>query len=442
MKRWMVLGWMVVLTGCPPKAPSAGSSGDLPPQAQTVDVNRPVHDRVNEAADLIESGEPADLERAVFLLRGAVDEDPTGVAQFNLGLAHQARGELDTARATLEAVVGQHPQMGDAWRFLGEIRVAQGRPLEGEAVFRSGMAADPEHIGLRVSLIELVREQGRPEEAIALSKEALKVNANSLAVYNNFALSYLDLGDTTLARFILQKALQSVEGAVQNAYLHANLGWSYYLDGNKPSAVEALKKAVELDPDLVPALVYLSRVYLDDRNYEDMVPLLEAAEGAAPTNADVQLNLGIAYRGMGRFDEARQAYEQTLTLSPGNPDPHFNLGILMSDHIKDYDGAVAAFNRYLQAGGTERERAETYIKEVEREKARAERRAKAEAERKRREEERARREQLLKEAEEGAAQDQPEADGSAPPDGEEEPNADDTPVDDAPQPSPSDGGTP
>lgn len=389
--------WMVLLAACGGKAPPAPMVEQVE-EAAPAEPDLTLEQRINRAAELIEAGSPADLAQAVSLLSEAIEEDATGVARFNLALARHAQGDLATAAMLYESAVQDDPSNGDAWLYLAQARAAGGRASSAEENLKLGLRQSPEHMGLRVGLIKLLRSQGRYDEAIEASKAALKINANHLPVYNNFALAYLDKGNTTLARFILQKALQSVEGAVNNATLHTNLGWSYYLDGNLPAAKESLDKAVELEPELVPALMYLSRVYLDDRNYEDMVPLLETARSVDPTNPDVQLTLGIAYRGTGRLDDARKAYEQALVLRPDDPTPHFNLGILLGDHEKDYDGAIAAFERYVLAKGAQVERAATYIDEVRKEKERAERRARAEAKRREREAERAREQELVEAA--------------------------------------------
>ena len=410
------------------------------------DASRPVHERVNEAAALIEAADPAGLERAITLLEGAKAEASGPEVQFNLGLAYRALGRTNQARGVLEPLVREHPSIPEAWRVLGDIYELGGEWRAAERSYRTGTDHNPEHIGLRVALVANLRKQDRPDDAIAVAKDALKVNANAVPVYNNFALAYLDKGDTTLARFILNKALQGVEGAQTNPTLHTNLGWSYYLDGNRPAAVASLTHALELDPNQVPALVFLSRVYLEDRNFEDMVPLLETAKSLDPTNASVQLTLGIAYRGMNRLNDARAAYEQALVLDPENPDPHFNIGILLGDYDKDYDAAVAAFERYLDRGGTERDTAQSYIQAVTKEKERAERRARAEAARREREAERARKAKLIEETsgtDDGSAaappsEPAPKVDGTPTEGGSPpvEPQADDVPSDDEPEEAP------
>jgi tetratricopeptide (TPR) repeat protein len=394
-----------------------------------------VAEQVDEAAALIEQGRSADLEKAIEQLESLAGQDDSGVARFNLGVAYHRRGDLNRAMNQYQAVIATDPDNGHAWLYLGKIQEDQGIYNAAINNYRSGMRNDPENMALRVALIGALRAQGKTREAIDEAKSALKVNALSLEVYNNLGLAYLDLGDFTLAKFTFQKALQSISGAEQNAYLKTNLGWSYYQEGNRPAATKYLKEAVDLDKEFVPALVFLSRVYMDDHNYGDTVPLLETAAKKNPNNADVQLTLGVAYRGLGRLEEAEKAYEKALALDPANPAPHFNLGVLLGDYKKDYDGAIAAFNQYIASGGPEADMATEYIDDVQKEKSRAERRAKAEADRKKREEERKKREELLKQAEEAEKRREQEQPAPPPEEGEEAP----APEEGQEAPTPDDG---
>jgi Flp pilus assembly protein TadD len=258
-----------------------------------------------------------------------------------------------------------------------------------------------------------MRRSGRIDEAITSAQASLASNAKSLSLYNALGLAYLDKRNLVLARFVFQKATQEIDDADQNAVLQSNIGWTFYLDDDKSAATEHLQRALELDPNLVPALVQLSRVYMDDHNYQDTVPLLERAAALDPGNADIQLTLGVAYRGVGRLDDAEAAYRQALKLDPSDPSPELNLGVLQADYRKDYDAGIAAFRRYVSSGGAEKALAEEYIKSVEFEKSVADKRAKAEAERKARAEERKRKEGLAVEPKDAPT---PE-DGEVPDDG-------------------------
>lgn len=412
-RAWMVV-FVALAVGCGKKAkPEAAVEPTTAPTELGFDPGAPLPDKVALAIAKLESGAPEDLDLAVAILEQSLPQDPGGATELNLAIALQRRGDVAAAIPHYEAVVARHPEWPETWVYLGSAQERLGRRAEAMGTYERALGVDTENMGARVALIAALRADGRPEDAIEQAKAALKVNANSLAVYNNFALAYLDKGDTTLARFILQKALQGIEGAQTNAYLHTNLGWSHYLDGNTPAAVQSLEKAVELEPGLVPALVYLATVFLEDRNYEDMIPLLETARENDPENADVHLNLGIAYRGMERFDEARAAYATAMELRPEDPDPWFNLGILLGDSLKDYQPSIEAFGKYVELGGTEQERAQAYIAAVTKERETAERRRKAEEARKKREEQRKREQELLRKAQEEAAAAAPQGEAAS-----------------------------
>ena len=394
----------VSAAGCGKKVPIESPVAEVDQESQAFEPNAPLADKVALAIDKLEAGGPDDLALAVAILEQSLPEDREGATELNLGIALQRTGKLEAAMQHYKAVLRAHPEWDEAWVYFGAAQERLGDPGQAMRTFVDAIAENPENMGARIGLVAVLRSLGRPDEAIEAAKAALKVNSNALGIYNTFALAYLDKGDTTLARFILQKALQGVEGAQTNAYLHTNLGWSYYLDGNKPAAVQSLKQAVELEPELVPALVYLATVYLEDRNYEDMIPLLETALENDPQNADVLLNLGIAYRGMQRFDDAKRAYATALELDPRSPEPWFNLGILLGDSLKDYEASLDAFAEYVDGGGADTERAAAYILAVTKERETAERRRKAEEARKQRENERLREQERLRAAEAAAAE--------------------------------------
>jgi tetratricopeptide (TPR) repeat protein len=417
---------VAMLAGCPPKVPveNPASTGPAPapepvagepvapaPVEPTAPVAPPeggTEAQVAAAVALIDKGSPADLERAIQILEPAAAQDNTGVARVDLGIAYQKRGDLARAGNQYQAVIAAHPDNGDAWAYLAAVQQLQGQDSAAQQTVKQGIQNSPENVALRIALINQLREAGRVDEAIEESKRALQINAKSLGVYNAFGLCYLERKDYTLARFILQKAVQEIEGAEGSAFLQTNLGWTYFLQGNVPQATFHLKKAVEIDANLGPALVYLSKIYMEDHNFSDTIPLLENAARLDPTNADIQLTLGVAYRGMGRLEDAETAYRRALSLDPANPAPHFNLAVLVGDYRKNYEGAISEFTQYIAANGPDKALAEQYIKDIQKEKELSEKRAKAAEETKKREEERKRKEELIKQEEKGGSNPVPE----------------------------------
>ncbi|MFT5584296.1 MAG: tetratricopeptide (TPR) repeat protein, partial [Cognaticolwellia sp.] len=132
--------------------------------------------------------------------------------------------------------------------------------------------------------------------------------------------------------------------------LYLVLGRIYQMQGKPASARDNYLKALELDPNLVAARIWLSDYYLDNRNFGDTVPLLEKALEVNDKDPAIYYNLGIAYRGVGRYEDSAKAYQKALALEAG-PEPHLNLGILYGDYLKSYDLAVEEYEMYKSMGG-------------------------------------------------------------------------------------------
>lgn len=122
------------------------------------------------------------------------------------------------------------------------------------------------------------------------------------------ALAALKAGRTAEAEQGFGEVLRTADGF---APAHADLGLLYYRTGRTEQAAAALGRAIALDPR--PA--YYNQ-------------------------------LGIAYRALGRFAEARQAYEAALRNDPNYANAHYNLGILCDLYLNDWPSALAHYARY------------------------------------------------------------------------------------------------
>jgi len=92
---------------------------------------------------------------------------------------------------------------------------------------------------------------------------------------------------------------------------------------------------------------------------------LEAAEAEGSAPAAVLFDLGVAYRHLGRYDDARAAYEKALKAAPGDLETAYNLGILYELYLNQPGPALAAYRRYVAGGGPEAARVSRWIEALE-----------------------------------------------------------------------------
>lgn len=362
----LILALSLSMAACKKKPPAAGGEatgtaatetptdggGSLPPVPSADLGASRVDEVVARSAKSLASGDTAAARQVIEDLKALSAAAPDKAEiPFNLGVAYELLGDEASARKSYLRATDVDPKLGAAWLNLGAMSEAKGELDRALQSYEAGLRFEPDNGDLVVGVISILRKQGRYDIAIEKAKQALGKNSKNINIYNNLGLIYLAQGQNDLASFVYQKALNSIEGASSNAYLHANLGKVYLAKGQDFMARQELTEALRIDPSLVPAMVDLAAMHMDDRNWVDAAALLEQARNLSPSDSALYLNLGICYRGMGRYEESMAAYQKAIELNGNNADPYLNIAVLQGDYMRSYDAALASLDRYLVAGG-------------------------------------------------------------------------------------------
>ncbi len=307
---------------------------------------------LSDAVAMLTTRDAGRARQALELLKPLVSVFPdVPEVPYNIGVAHHILGEDTEARRGWLRATEVDPSFAKSWLNLGALAARRGQYESALASFQAGIRQAPRDVDLRVAAIGAHRLLRRYPEAIAEAKAALQVNSKAIEVYNELTAVYLETSQIDLARFMCFKALEVIEGANQSARLHANFGQIHRRDGLGGDALASFRKALDLDPNQAAALGYLSSYFLDNRNYQDAIPLLERLVSLNPEKAGPRLTLGIAYRGEGRYEEAIRAYNDALRLEPNSADAHRNLAVLYGDYMKSWDLALAEIEACRRSGG-------------------------------------------------------------------------------------------
>jgi tetratricopeptide (TPR) repeat protein len=95
------------------------------------------------------------------------------------------------------------------------------------------------------------------------------------------------------------------------------------------AAANWYRKALEIDPYLVPALINLANIHYGRDELAEAQALYERAIGLDPDFFEAHFNLGNIYHDLGRFQEAAACYHTALELNPQYADAHFYLAITL-----------------------------------------------------------------------------------------------------------------
>jgi len=132
----------------------------------------------------------------------------------------------------------------------------------------------------------------------------------------NFSIGLLQ---STAKRY--PEAIEALRRAVAadqtNDRYFFNLGAAYERLGDFNNAVQALRKAIELNPQGANALNYLGYMYADRGiHLDESVALVERALAIEPDNGYYIDSLGWAYFRKGMLDEAIQELKRAVSLVP------------------------------------------------------------------------------------------------------------------------------
>lgn len=98
-------------------------------------------------------------------------------------------------------------------------------------------------------------------------------------------------------------------------------------EANLDEAAAWYRRALEVDPYLVAALINLANIHYARDELAEAQALYERAIGLEPDFFEAHFNLGNIYHDLGRYSEAAACYRSALTLNPEYADAHFYLAV-------------------------------------------------------------------------------------------------------------------
>jgi tetratricopeptide (TPR) repeat protein len=225
-------------------------------------------------------------------------------------------GDLDRARAHLDAALAEDPGAAPALAEMGALALIRGEYTEAAGFYRRMLDADHGQPDLWFNLALAEERRGRFEEAAEAYRAALGANASNPAeVHARLGGVLSAVGNEDAARVEFDTALALDEGCVE---AHLGLGMASLSAGRFENADLRFRRCVELRPDSAEAWKHiLESRKLNDPDDADLAAVRKlVARRDLPEEARESLGfaLGKACDDLGLHDEAFEHYRQANEL--------------------------------------------------------------------------------------------------------------------------------
>lgn len=312
--------------------------------------------------------------------RQAIELDPeSSGAQNNFGIILQEQGRVAEALEHIDKAIELEPDFVKAHSNRGNTFRRMGMPWRAIEAYEKGLEIDGKSAELHNNLAVALLTVNDYDKALESIGKALDLNKDYAEAYANKALimfradkegplpivnKALTLNPELMSGYLVRSQIFLENGWILEAYedglkvfsddpedpeILAQMGAISYQLGKNDDAINYLKKAIDLQPNLVRGYVSLANCYADSGKKEDSIGMLRKALSLDVANRAVVYMSLCSVKKFEEVDDDMRAMEDLIVDEPSNTTEtqnncwlHYGLGKAYED-CKEYDKAFGHF---------------------------------------------------------------------------------------------------
>ena len=270
-----------------------------------------------------------------------------------------AGGSIDAAISLARELVAQHPDNPAAHLLLGSALALVPRQTEALAALRRAVTLDPSFAGAHHTLGMALARFGQHEEAGRAFALAVEIDPEFAEAHANLGLILAQRGQFAEARGRLSRAVELRKDAPAAAYWHYLIGKTLREEGRPEEAAKHYEQATKLRPDYAEAYLALGLVRNLLRERPSALEALSKAVALAPNHAGARYELGKLLVSLGDAEQAVEQLRAADRLAPGGRSVLFALqrALRRIDQTEQADEVQARLKEVLRRDDRGRETA-------------------------------------------------------------------------------------
>jgi tetratricopeptide (TPR) repeat protein len=274
--------------------------------------------------------------KAIEEYRAAIEADP-GSEYLTSGLAelYAKTGRIRDAVLEAQDILKRDPNNLEAHKLLGRIYLRSlGDMQSGNSNGSSNsvlklaieqyeqiVKIEPTNVDDHLLLGRLYRLNNDLQKAESEFKTAVKLQPDSEEAVTTLAYLYNEEGDATRA----VQTLSSVPDAGRSAKMYSALGYTYEQQKQYKEAINAYRRAIELDRDNLDAIRGLAENLMNDGQTDAALEQYKIIADANPEDAQTYLHMAEIYRKSGKFDLALENLKKAESMVQDSIEVPYNM---------------------------------------------------------------------------------------------------------------------
>ena len=208
--------------------------------------------------------------------------------------------------------------------------------------YDQAIGLDPESVLLFTKRGEVYFALGQYERALQDHEQAIRLDSQFAPAYYNRGGAYFKLGQRDQSIQDYQRAVSLYRRLVSPGYR----GCDFYDDLKQyQPAIKDCRSLSRLDPGFAKAFGERAFARFEQGQYKQAIRDYDVAI-RLDSNRELYNSRGLAYKGLGKFDEAFQDFETAIGRRAGFAPGYYNRGILLYE-LEEYQYAAETFSRAI-----------------------------------------------------------------------------------------------
>ena len=262
---------------------------------------------------------------------------------FSLGVLLASQRQYREAAHEFEKADALQPANFDILHDLGEAYFLSGQLAKAEESLNEALRLQPDSAETLYLLAETAAGNGKEVDALELLIRARKRAPNDTNIV--FLMAQLSMKQSFFEDAI-ELLNEGLKINPRRADFHAALGESYFTIGKTEKALEEFKTLVSIDPS-PRSYVFMGLCYRHLGKFDEAKDYLKKSLSADPNNVPALFNLGFIARKERDYPAAEKYLQRAVQLDGNYPEALFELGSLKMDE-KKYEEGLPLFRHFVE----------------------------------------------------------------------------------------------